>query len=399
LLDYYTLFMDISPCKSQREVGNYSPRSISLKALREKGLNDWNGSVASEESTLHQLSPYIGKMKSKMASTLISRFTRKGMTLYEPYCGSGTVALEAWTAERNVIAIDLNPYAVTLTRGKLFPLFSLEAALEEIDWFANRVESIAGTVDLRRVPRWVRSFFHSKTLRETIAWFEVLKSRRSHFLLSCLLGILHHQRPGFLSYPSSHTVPYLRGNNFPSNSYPELYEYRSVRQRLEKKVKRAFKRVPDLDFNLKRECSMRNAARFAPLNRIDAIVTSPSYMRQLHYGRDNRLRLWFLGLRDWKSLDRSVSPSEPRFFNGLRSSLRIWREFVRPRGLCVLVLGDAFSRIYDMPLSEAVATLATEEVGGYSLLWSYTEAIPLNRRVRRNCNGSLHETVLVLRKK
>ena len=370
-----------------------------MKALRPQGVGAWNGSVASEESTLHQLSPYIGKMKSKMAFSLISEFTRKGMTLYEPYCGSGTVALEAWAAERNVIAIDLNPYAVTLTRGKLFPLLSLENAYAEIDEFARRAKDLARTVDLRKIPRWVRSFFHPETLRETVAWFEVLNSRRSYFLLSCLLGILHHQRPGFLSYPSSHTVPYLRSKNFPIDSYPDLYQYRSVRQRLEKKVKRALKRIPSLDVELRRECYRRTAATFAPAGRIDAIVTSPPYMRQLTYGRDNRLRLWFLGVRDWKSLDCTVSPSESRFFESLRSSLRIWQGVLRPKGLCVLVLGDAFSRVYDMPLSDAVAVLATEELGGYSVVWSYTEPIPLNRRVRRNCNGSLHETVLVLRKK
>src|SRR5258708_20036869 len=50
------------------------------------------------------------------------------------------------------------------------------------------------------------------------------KQRRSTFLLSCLLAILHHQRPGFLSFPSSHAVPYLRLNSFPRELYPEKKE-------------------------------------------------------------------------------------------------------------------------------------------------------------------------------
>ena len=77
---------------------------------------------------------------------------------------------------------------------------------------------------VRKVPMWVREFFHPETLRETLAWTLTLRERRRWFLLASLLGILHHQRPGFLSFPSSHTVPYLRKKAFPPAKFPELYE-------------------------------------------------------------------------------------------------------------------------------------------------------------------------------
>jgi hypothetical protein len=374
-------------CRSRRGYG--LPRDASVR---------WNGSASNEESTLHQLSPYIGKMKSKMASALVSGFTREGSTLYDPYCGSGTVALEGWISGRHVIGNDLSPYAVLLTRAKLSPLLSLDQAMAEIDLAGKRVKREACSVDLRRIPEWVRGFFHPETLRETIAWCQVLRSRRSFFLLSCLLGILHHQRPGFLSYPSSHTIPYLRHKKFPPDSYPELYEYRPLRERLERKAMRALKRIPQLDLSLGRECFMHNAARFFPRKGIDTIVTSPPYMGQLDYGRDNRLRLWFLGVQDWISLDRRVTPSETRFFSLFRSCLTLWQDVLSTRGLCVLVLGDVRSRLFDMPLADAVATLATKQLHGYSVLCKYTEPIPKARRVRRACAGSIHETVLVLRK-
>ena len=88
-----------------------------------------------------------------------------------------------------------------------------------------------------------------------------LKKNDSNFLLSSMLGILHHQRPGFLSYPSSHTVPYLRKNTFPPKEYPELYLYRSVKDRLIKKVRRAFKRIPLLDNKINRVCIMEDAKK------------------------------------------------------------------------------------------------------------------------------------------
>src|SRR5437667_11427613 len=79
---------------------------------------NWAGSALKAESTFHQLSPYIGKLKSSIAGSLISQFTSPGDLLYDPFSGSGTVALEAWAADRNVIANDLSPYAAILTRAK-----------------------------------------------------------------------------------------------------------------------------------------------------------------------------------------------------------------------------------------------------------------------------------------
>src|SRR4051812_42663272 len=82
-------------------------------------ITDWKGSALHKESTLHQLSPYIGKIKSSMAQTLITKFTCENQTIYDPYSGSGTIAFEAWAAGRKVIANDLSPYAFVLTRAKL----------------------------------------------------------------------------------------------------------------------------------------------------------------------------------------------------------------------------------------------------------------------------------------
>jgi len=91
---------------------------------------DWAGSALLAESTLHQLSPYIGKLKSSIAGSLISQFTEAGDFIYDPFSGSGTVALEAWTAGRNIVANDLSPYAALLTRAKLFPYATLQEALK-----------------------------------------------------------------------------------------------------------------------------------------------------------------------------------------------------------------------------------------------------------------------------
>jgi adenine-specific DNA methylase len=360
-------------------------------------VSEWEGSSVGKESTLHQISPYIGKMKSTMAKTLITKFSKENDTVYDPFSGSGNIALEAWIGGRNAIACDLNPYAVVITKAKLFPVLSLDEVLDEIDSIGKRVDRIVHKVDIDEVSTWVRSFFNPDTLREIVAWIKIIKNKKSYFLLASLLGILHHQRPGFLSFPSSHTVPYLRSKKFPQDTYPELYQYRSVRDRLERKVNRVLKRIPELDFTLTRECYMRNASTFKPKRKVNVIITSPPYMKQLDYGRDNRLRLWFVEADDWKMLDRKISPSENDFIELMKRCFVIWHSVLVHKGLCVIVVGDAFIRTYKMTLSELLIHLATKEIGGYSLLWTYREPIPDIRRVRRNCSGSRSETILVFR--
>jgi hypothetical protein len=366
-----------------------------MKAI--SGLaNAWVGSAWQNESTLHQLSPYIGKTKSSMAESLVDEFTKARSTVYDPFGGCGTLAFEAWRAGRNVIANDLSPYAQLLTRSKLLPYTSLDRALADLNEMQRIVKRRRKVPDLRTVPQWVRRFFHPETLREAITWAEVLKSERKWFLLACLMGILHHQRPGFLSFPSSHTVPYLRLKKFPPKRFPELYEYRSVGDRLEAKVRRALRRVPVLDFTLTRRCYGTGADVIRLRGPVQSILTSPPYMRQLDYGRDNRLRLWFLGCADWRTLDDSVSPREKEFLDLMRRCFNRWRSLIVSNGYCVLVMGDSCSREGHSDLPSVVANIATKEAG-YVLVSQYTDTIPNERRVRRGIAGSTSETILVLR--
>lgn len=200
-----------------------------------------------------------------------------------------------------------------------------------------------------------------------------------------------------MSFPSSHTIPYLRTKRFPRLDFPELYEYRSLRDRLEAKVQRAFRRVPSLNFAVSRFCCSQDAGSFSPSKRVDAIITSPPYMRLLDYARDNRLRLWFLDTQDWRLLDRTVSPGEDKFLDLMHRCFVRWKTVLKPQHYCVLVIGDACSRSRRGNLPEAVARIATQVVGGYSQVCSCTEDIPTERRVRRGIAGSATETIVVLR--
>jgi hypothetical protein len=121
-------------------------------------------------------------------------------------------------------------------------------------------------------------------------------------------------------------------------------------------------------------------------------------MWQLDYGRDNRLRLWFLGIDRSENLDVRVSPTEEQFLQLMKACFEHWKTILAPNGYCVLILGDTQCKKLGLPLPYAVTHVATEEVGGYRVSWQHCESIPLDRRVRRGYRGSRVETVLALQR-
>ena len=97
-----------------------------------------------------------------MARSLVQTYTNEGDLVVDPFCGSGVVPLEAAAAGRRIVAGDWNPYAILLTRAKLFAPRSLTLAKIQLEsvWASSRVK--LNDQDLRRVPLWVRDFFPSR---------------------------------------------------------------------------------------------------------------------------------------------------------------------------------------------------------------------------------------------
>lgn len=202
----------------------------------------WAGSFNAKESSMHQLAPYVGKLKSGMVRVLIDSYSEPGDVVLDPFCGSGVVPLECVLKGRHAIANDLSPYAYVITRGKLSAPSTKREALLRAEECLQEIERRATSVDPGRAPEWVRMFFHPDTFKEVLAAFDVLRERSDYFLMACLLGILHHVRPGFLSYPASHLTPYLRPKMYPPDKFPGMYSYRDLRSRLLAKVERAYRR-------------------------------------------------------------------------------------------------------------------------------------------------------------
>lgn len=357
-------------------------------------------STTANDNTFHQLAPYIGRMKTSMARSLIDSHSRESDLIVDPFCGCGVVALEAAASGRRVVAGDWNPYAVLLTRAKLFPPRSLTAAERRLrKTWALAVRKKAEQ-DLRTVPTWVRKFFHPETLRSALSFRDACVERQDHFLLACLLGILHHQRPGFLSYPSSHLVPYLREKKFPRHTYHDLYKERNVLSRLEAKVRRAFRRPPERMAE-QRRVILTDARKFPRVQHIHAVVTSPPYMNELDYVRDNRLRMWFIDRSIPKGLELTGRNRKGAFTELLRTVCLRLASRITTGGYFIFIVGDATrgsGRIVRTSRLTRRLFKTEPDLNSFRLEAFCRDRIPDVRRSRRECRGTKGETILIYRK-
>ena len=359
--------------------------------------SNWNCQTEEPLSTFHQLSPYIGKLKPQIARDLVLNYTDPDDLIVDPFCGSGSIPLEAHLNQRRVIASDISPYAFILTEAKLNPPTTFEEAISELEdlFVASQARP---SPDLQQIPSWVKQFFNEKTLVETIKFADECIVRQNAFQFACLLGILHHQRPGFLSFPSSHLVPYLRDKKYPRDQFPEMYEYREVFPRMHAKIKRAYKNNAHLNSNYKPTVIFSDIKSLSlPKKKVDAIITSPPYMNALDYQRDNRLRLWFI---DRNTQNYSPEPTDKKAgLNQMVTHLvKHAVDSLKRGGNLVLVIGEMVvrKRLSSHPSLEYVNAL--EATGKFQLIDAIRDQIPDVRRSRREYRATKAEHILVIKK-
>jgi len=67
----------------------------------------------------HNVGEYPTKILPQVVELMVLRFSKEGDTILDPFCGSGTLAVEAKKHGRNSINYDVVPLAIELTKKKL----------------------------------------------------------------------------------------------------------------------------------------------------------------------------------------------------------------------------------------------------------------------------------------
>jgi site-specific DNA-methyltransferase (adenine-specific) len=317
---------------------------------------DWGSQPRRFGHGFHPMCTYLGGLPPAMAHALVERFSRPGDVVLDPFCGRGTVPLQAAARRRVGVGVDANPLAHLLSAAALEPPTLRDArdrlSLLRIDWTRDAGSWRGEAQALASGSAVAGALFHPETLAEVLFLRASLDRAvpADRFLLAALAGILHGSRPSYLTDAMPNTFSLApRYTRAWLASRPGQRPRRDAFVLLAARLERLFRDGAPPTRGIAIHGDARGAApavvdalrsRALP-DRVRLVVTSPPYLGVVRYGLANWLRLWLLG-EDAARIDEAVP--NPRtaeasaqlvgaVLDGLRSVLA-------PDAVVVLVLGD-----------------------------------------------------------
>jgi len=278
---------------------------------------------------LNVVCPYYTMFPLDFPLRVLTRHSRKGGAILDPYCGRGTTNFAARLRGLRSWGIDSNPLAAALADAKL-----RSATSEQVIHAARRI--LQTTPPRRyRIPRgefWRRAF-HEDTLDQICRLRAGLrrncKSDARVILRAIILGALHG--------PLRKSAPSYFSNQCPRTFAPKpQYAVNFWKQRgldppkvdvlevIRRRSRRCLAKLPARARGAVVRGDSRKPELFGGKRQFDWVITSPPYYGMRTYIPDQWLRNWFLGgpaRVDYTNANQLQHTSPARFVAGLR---KVW---------------------------------------------------------------------------
>jgi hypothetical protein len=312
----------------------------------------------------HPMCSYLASFPASLAHAFISRYSRPGDVVLDPFAGRGTTPLQAAAEGRIGVGNDLNPFAHLLTASKVEPATAAEArtrlARLRLAWpaVATRWEALAIAMKAdpasgpEPVPAEVAIAFHPRTFGQLLFVRDTLDldDRIDRFLAAAITGILHGKSASYLSdlMPNTFSMAPRYVREFAARNDFHAAE-RDVFVCLGAKLDRLYRAPLPSGPGISLLGDARDAGARARLalrarglpDRARLVLTSPPYLRVVKYGYYNWLRAWFLG-EDPRAIDAALDDAHHRapYLVFLREVLHGLRPALTDDAIVVLVIGD-----------------------------------------------------------
>ena len=291
---------------------------------------------AKREKLTHQLFRYPAKFHPPVARALIERFSRPGELILDPFCGSGTILVEARAHGRNAIGLDWDPVAVFISNikshsfnvqklrtdvdGLMASLQTEERAEEEYterQWqdlteeeYTRQVES--GSLWIPEIPNlhhWFRKYVTIDMAR-ILGAIEKINCPNTHknFMRLCFCSIIR-------ACSNADPVP-VSGLEVTSYMIDKEQQGRPInpfkifRHTMNKSLKAvqdfAHARVPKTTAIARRGDAINLSAKVR--KEIDCVITSPPYYTAVDYYRRHQLEMYWLGFTRTQEERKTLIP-------------------------------------------------------------------------------------------
>jgi DNA modification methylase len=289
----------------------------------------------------HFVHPYPAKLLAEIPRFFLSNdvLSSPGDVVLDPFCGTGTVLLEAAYRKRHWIGADVNPLARLISRVKLGTtnVKTIEDGLIKIEHLLSEDREVLQP-DVVNVDLWYGSTVKHQLARLADAIGSLPRSKTRDFFMICLSICsrdLSNADPR-LSVPVRLKLDhYPKGHPFRKKTADRLIRLKTIdafvhfRSVVSTTLNNLRDSPPDKPFDKGRILSSAQTIRDQlGTNCVDLIITSPPYLGAQKYIRASSLNLGWLGLaksHELRSLEDQVVGREhfPKSQVSIRSSPEI----------------------------------------------------------------------------
>jgi DNA modification methylase len=411
----------------------FVPRSISAGEVKEalehllSGELGFSGSATNYAT--HFVHPFAAKFPPPLPRLFIESLSVPGETVLDPMAGSGTALVEAMTAGRRSIGLDLDPLAIRISIAKTEAVDEEDALLiaEGLSDGARMAvsdpslfrlgEFYEGTYDKK-----VREFFAYWFLDETIWQLAALVQgirrscpRRMRNLFEVIFSSTIIAKSGGVSL--ARDLAHSRPHKVEDKKIPDAFDLFGERAR---KIVPAVAALP-ADAHPPVVALADSRAMPVPAESVDLVVTSPPYANAIDYVRAHKFSLFWLGfpfkclsahrrqyigsevgelqahvesvqareaIRRVEGLDSKRAGILRRYFSDMRKSLSEMFRVLKPGRAAIVVVGS--STIRGVRVRTPFGLAEEAESIGFDVVDVRERPIDRDRRlmpISRNGNG------------
>lgn len=305
------------------------------------------------DALTHGFHTYPARMHPGTARVLVEQCAPdKGLVL-DPFCGSGTVVVEAMRAGRQAIGADLNPLALRIAEVHCMRpnARALKAWTEAVNEVCERsLEHVRNRDDIRApLSAPMARLYEGHTLRELAGLHsEIIEVEDDDIRLA--LEVVFSSLVVKLSRKKADTTDELETKRIRKGLPTEMFARKAdeLAARWADLVKETPRGAPEPKMVLTDIRTLPNAV--GRQTRCDAVITSPPYGGTYDYHQQHVLRMMWLGLND-KDLERfeigarrrmsKVENPIEQWDRELLTALQSIGGVLKATGNAVLLMGDA----------------------------------------------------------